>query len=349
MPTTTVTVSNQYLSTTLYELLKTDVDQLHRRVSWFDASKAKFGGEGKPQWDGGPVLLEPWAIDEHSTPTTLSTGYETINLDVTTVDIVAQWTWFSAVMPIVISGTEERINNGKKAVASILEHREKAVMGGFRRKFVQQTFAGNVASFSGLATLNGIDSNTGFLEEVAVGGQTNTVGGIVKTTYAALPGCQNQVYNGNNSFNTNGLAALIHVNQRIQARHPGDQKPDAWFFSEAFSENQKRALMAYERYVDGANGKDPGLRYAVWDGVPCYTETYLPNNGANTTTYKVSAYAVSLDYLRTFWHPDGFFQMTEFKSCQPQQDVRAALVLCMCQNVIGHCGSQGLIYNADTF
>lgn len=351
MPTTAITNQNQYLSTTLNQLLKEDVDQLYRKVGLFDAAKRKHGGEGKPVWEGGELLLESWAVDEHSTPTVLTTGYETIVLDVTTVDIVAQWGWFSAVMPVVIAGKEERINSGKNAVASILDRREKAVMGGFRRKFNQQFFAGSVPGFSALKTINGIDyaSDGGFLEYAAVGAQTNTVGGLSKTTYAALPGCQNQVYNCANSFNSNGLAAMIHCNQKIKARHPLDQKGDAWFLSEAFSQNMKRSLMAYERYVDGASGKDPGQLFEMWDGVPCYVETYLPNAGASTVTYKVSAVCLSMDFLRTFWHPQGFFEMTEFKDCRPQQDVRAALVLVMCQNTIAHFGCQGLIYNGDTF
>lgn len=349
MPTSTVTMENKYLTTTLYKLMDEAVDQLHVELGYFNAVKDKFG-DGKPVWDGGAVILEPWQIDEHSDPTAINTGYETINLSVRDVDVASQFTWFSAIMPIVIAGQEERINRGKGAIASILERRTNAVMGGFRRKFVQQTLQGNVATFAALNTWNGVDNTTtGFLEEDAVGAQTNLIGGLSKTTYAALPGCQNQVYNGAGSFNANGIAAMIHLNQKIRARHPKGGKPDAWFMSEQFSQNMKRGLMAYERYIGGADKVDAGKLYAIWDSVKCYTETYMAASGANTTANPISAIAASLDFMHTKWHPEGWFTRGEFESCKPQQDVRAAHVLVMCQNVINHAGSQGIIYNANTF
>lgn len=349
MPTTTITVSNQYLSTTLHQLLKEGVDQLFRRTSWFDASKRKFGGEGKPTWDGGAVLLEPWMIDEHSIPTVLTTGYEPINLVVTAVDVVAQWTPFSAIMPIVISGTEDLINSGKVAISSILERRKSAVLGGFQRRFVRQLFAGDVSGFSALGTLNGVDYATGYLEEDTVGSQTNTVGGLSKSTYAALPGCQNQRYDAAGSFNSNGLAALIACDTRIRSRHPMGAGADAWFFSESFAENQKHALQAYERYAKVDDNTDPGRIYALWNGVPTYVETFLPRAGANTAANPISAVGVSMDYLRTMWHPQGFFKMSDFMGPTPTQDIRAAHVRVMCQNVIAHLGSQALIVDADNW
>ncbi len=348
MATGTITVDNKYLTTTLHTLVKDAADQLHRKLSYFDACKSKFG-EGKPTWDGGAVILEPWLIDEHSDPTAISTGYETINLNVRDVDVAAQFTWFTAIMPVVIAGQEERINRGPGAVASILERRKDAVMGGFHRKFVRQTFIGDVAQFSDLNTWNGVDYSTGFLEEDAVGSQTNSIGGLSKSTYASLPGAQNQRYDAAGSFNSNGIAAMIHINQKIRARHPMNMGPDAWFMSEAFSQNMKRSLQSYERYVGGADGVDAGKLYAVWDGVPCYTETYMANAGTNTTADPISAYAASMDYMKTLWHPEGYFNVGDFESCKPQQDVRAAHILTMAQNTLCHAGSQGLIFDAETF
>ncbi|MFH1569062.1 MAG: hypothetical protein ABIL09_13785 [Gemmatimonadota bacterium] len=348
MATTTITYNNEVLTTTLIALAKEATDQMHRKLSLLDALKRKFG-EGKPVWEGGEPLVEPWIIDDHSDPTVLTTGYEPINLAVREVQVASSFNWFDCVIPIVISGHEERINSGPGAIASILDRRKRAAINGSYRRFVRQTFMGDVAGFGNLNTWNGVDYTTGFLEEDTVGSQTNLIGGLNRATYAALPGCQNQRYDGAASYNANGLAAQGDINVRIMAYHPDNAKPDAWFLSLAAMGNQKRALQAYERYVGGAEGQDPGVLYTVWDGVPQYVETYMPSAGTVTTADPISAYAASLDYMHPKWHPEGFFNVGEFMDCKPNSDVRAALINLMCQNIMTNAGSQGVIIDINNF
>lgn len=349
MPTTAITRENKFLTTTLQGLVKEETDALHIQSSWFEAAEKKFG-KGKPVWDGGDILIEPITVAEHSQMTPFVTGYEPVNLSVTDTEVPIQWLWFSGVMPIVISKTEEMQNSGPNALVKIVDRRAKNVMAGFKRKFVKQTLIGGISGFSLLNTLNGVDSTSGFLEENAVGSQTNSIGGFSKSTYATLPGGNNQAYDCLNSFNTYGLASLAYINTKIQPRRPEGGKHTAWLFSEAFNQNVKRSVQAYERFVGGGGEKvDPGKMYSLWDGVPCYTEVYMPNAGTTTTATPISAYALSMEHCKTMWHPEGFFKVDEFVDGRPTQAIRAALVWVMCQNTINHFGSQGVIVKGDTF
>lgn len=351
MGTTAITRNDKYWSNQLYTLMVDSVDQLHQSVHLLDAQKKKFGGEGKPSELYGDLIVMPWMIGEHSVPTVLANGFETINLTTTSVEVPGQATPFMVVMPVVISGRDELLNAGPGAKGKILEKNQRAVMNAFRRNYVKQTFSGNVPGWGSLNTWNGVDNTTtGFLELGAVGAQTNTVCGLNKGSYLTFPGTQNQRYDCAGAFNLNGIAGMIHINNRIRARHPEGQGPDAWFMSMAFAENEKRALMAYERYAGGPKGGDPGLMYAMWDGVPCYVESdYMPSTGTNTTADPISAYSVSLDYMHTLWHNEGFFNVSEFESCRPYQDVKAALVRCVLQNIIRQCGAQGIIFDGNTW
>ena len=349
MATTSLTLNNELLASTLYVLNKEETDLLFETTPLFDHQKKAHGGEGKPSYPGGSTIIEPLVVDEHSDATQLSTGYEAINLSVREVLKPAQFDWFEAVVPIVISGSEERKNRGPQAVLQILEARHAAAMGGFRRNFCQQIIAGNVASMSNLNTLNGVDytgASGGFLEEDAVGSQANSVGGVSKSTYSSLVGWQNQRATASGSFNANGLAAFDDVNVEMRQYSPSGP-PSVGLVSKSAFKNLKRALRAYERYVNEKT-LDGGRMMLEWDGAPLEVEVNMPNAGTNTSANPISAYFLNLDHIKVAWHEQGFFEVGDFRE-QSGYDVRAAHILVMCQLTANHLGSSGIVYNADTF
>jgi len=351
MPTTTVSRENQYWINQALLVRDESVDQMHVGTPYFDMLKAKFG-EGKPEEEGGDLLpLYPWTVGEHSSPTVLTTGWEPINLASTSVEVYSQFSWFEVVMPVVTSGKQNRYNSGKGQKAKILDKNMKAVINAFKRKFLQQTLSGNVTGWSGLLTWNGVDNTTnGFLEQDAIGSQTNSIGGLAKSTYATYRGVQNQRYDCAGSFNTNGVASLISVNTQIRVSHPENKGPDGWLCEPTFLDFLKRTLLPQEQYVNGANGQDPGKMYMVWDGAKMYAQAdYMPKTGTNTTADPISAYASSLDYMHTVWMKDRFFSVTDFYSLLPSQDAEAALVCVSCQNICNHCGSQGIVFDGNTW
>jgi hypothetical protein len=344
MPTTTLTVGNEILSTTLYVLMKEIKDNLQVSTAFLDAH-TRIHGAGAPVQAGGSRILQGLGFSEHSKTTEMRTGYERIDLSVSDSSLPAVYEWAHSMAPVVISSEEEMINQGDSAVLSILDQRAKAVASKLRREYVKQMVAGGVAGWSQWNTLNGIDHSGGFLEENAVGAQGNTVGGVSKTTYAAIPGWQNQVINGLNSFNANGLAALYDMSTEAAAL---GSKFNVWLASRAGFKNLKRALQAQERYVDKV--ADGGRLVQYWDGTQIDVEYYMPDDVVGgTATYPISFYGLNLEDIHMVWDPKGFFEPSDFERVSGEYDVRAAYIRCRGQLIAKSLGTSGLAHSLDTF
>jgi hypothetical protein len=189
-------ISNDLLSSTLYSIRDGEVDELYKKVAFLDGVKKAGGVEVEK---GGIKIQRPLSIQEHSTITQLATGYEPVSLAVNDVLRPAIYDWSDFVAPIVITKKEEMENSGEYAIVKILEARMKSVMGMLRRELNKQVLAGTSTVLTSLNTLNGdsagVGSATGFFEPLAVGTQTNIVGGVSKATFATTPGWQNQFVN----------------------------------------------------------------------------------------------------------------------------------------------------------
>ena len=190
MATTTLTVGNELLSTTMHVLMKEFRDNVHESVAFLDAQE-RIHGAGNPVQAGGTRIVVPLGMGEHSSTTRLQTGFERINLSVSDVFVPAVYQFAHVVRPVAISSEEEFVNQGDSAVLSILESRVKMTANALKREFVEQIVAGSVVGWEDWNTLNGVDAATigqaGFLEENAVGSQGNTVGGVSKNTYSLKP------------------------------------------------------------------------------------------------------------------------------------------------------------------
>jgi len=176
-------ISNDILSSTLRILLDEAVDNLYRSTPLLDQIRADGGLE---LYDGGSQLDVPLILEEHSSITQMSSGYEPINLAVQDALRQASFGWCDFIAPIVITQREELSNKGDRAVLSIAEARMKSVMGTLRREWEKQAVAGTSTILSDMLTLNGGASGTGFLEGLATGAQNNTVGGLAKATFREL-------------------------------------------------------------------------------------------------------------------------------------------------------------------
>ena len=72
-------ISNDILSSTLRILLDEEVDNLYKAVPLLDRMREQGGIE---TYDGGQKLDVPLILEEHSSITQLSNGYEPVNLAV---------------------------------------------------------------------------------------------------------------------------------------------------------------------------------------------------------------------------------------------------------------------------
>ena len=238
-------LSNDILSSTLRELIKDEVDQLFKTTPLLDHMN-RHGGVRIV--DGGQKVDQPLILSEHSSITQLSSGYEPTNLAVKDVLRNATFDFADYVAPVVITRKEELSNSGPRAIVDIAEARLKSVMGMFKREFEKQAVAGSSTIMTELLTLNGSDSGTGFLEARAAGAQTNTVGGLGKTSFRDLENQFVDAAAGGGTFAGNATGLLTELFLGAQQRTP-DTTPDCILASENCYKLYKLDLFAKERYI----------------------------------------------------------------------------------------------------
>mgnify|MGYP003627824423 CR=1 FL=1 len=346
MATSTLTIGNELLSTTMHILMKDWRDNVHESVAFLDAQE-RVHGAGKPVQSGGSRIVVPLGFGEHSSTTRMQTGFERIDLSVEDVFQPAQYDWGHVVRPVAISSEEEMVNQGDSAVLSILESRVQMTANALKREYVKQIVKGGQAGWEDWNTLNGVDVATGFLEENAVGAQGNTVGSVSKSTFSGKTGWQNQMFDGSGSFNANGLAGLYDLKVEINAVSPSGP-PNVILASRAGFKNLKRALQAHERYVDQSK-IDGGRMVEMFDGVPINVEFNMPNAGTTTTGDPISFYFLNMNDIYTLWDPQGYFDLSDFETVSGEYDVRAAKLRCRGQLIAKHLGSSGLAFDLETF
>ena len=350
MPTTSLTIGNELLSTTMHILMKEWRDNVHESTAFLDAAE-RVHGAGKPVQSGGTRIVIPLGFGEHSSTTRMQTGFERIDLTVEDVFKPAQYDWGHVVRPVAISSEEEMTNQGDAAVLSIIESRTKMTANALKREYVKQMVQGSQTGWEDWNTLNGVDvtsgDHQGFLEQDAVGTQGNTVGSVSKSTFSSKTGWQNQMFDGAGSFNSNGLAGLYDLKVEIASVSPNGD-PNVILASRAGFKNLKRALSAHERYVDQSK-IDGGRLVEYWDGVQINVERNMPTAGTGTTADPISFYMLNLNDIHTLWDPKGYFDLSDFETVSGEYDVRSAKLRCRGQLIAKHLGSSGIAFDLETF
>ena len=354
MPTTALTVDNELLSATSIEAAKEAKDVNHVTTPYL-AEHARIHGEGNPNKGSGHKWITSFQTGGHSSPTKRRTGYEQMNLTFSGVLTPLVLTPAEVSFPIGISSVEEDLNGGDLQTIELASRRAKSVMNEAKRQFEQQMIKGSVAEFDDFNTLNGIDNSTqGMLEHRAAGLQQNVIGGFNKASFQSMPGTQHQFADVGGSFNSSGLTSLNRVIIKAKARALDDISKLSVFCSESAMENYKRTLQASERYIinssdDAMDGTGMNL---MINGVPAHVSTFMPNDGANSTTNKASFYLIDMASIYFAWSKvlrDGYFSMSDFEAVGNGYSVRVAEVLVRGQLMVDFWGSSALITNADTF
>jgi len=344
MPTTTLNISDQLLSTTAFQLHDEIIDALDINRPFVD-NVTKMGKDEK---SGGERMIISWRMNRHSSTTQLSTGYEPINLTVQPVGTPGWEQWCDAIRPIVISGHEERLNRGEAEIVSILESRLQDTEQGFRAEFEEQCLLGNVGSLSDMVTLNGTIDNTGLLEDAAPGTQTNVIHHVDRSLHQNAPGFQNQF------GDAGGLATahiptlydmVVRINRLLGVA--GTTKNGIRGYQSVAAANQmKTVLFDQERYLTEKE-LDGGKMVRYFSGMPLEI-TDLPTAAGGTAPVGDNVSYMFIDHgqLRFCAQSGFYFKLSEFQS-QPGYDVRAAYMHLMGQFVGRYFGTSGLIYNAQ--
>lgn len=331
-------ISNDLLSSTLFSIRDSEVDELYKKVAFLDGIRKAGGVETEP---GGIKIQRPLSIQEHSQITQLATGYEPVSLAVNDVLRPAIYDWNDFVAPIVVTKKEEMENSGEYAIVKIVESRMKSVMGMLRRELNKQILAGNSAVLTGMNTLNGnvgVGSVTGFLEHLAVGSQTNVVGGISKATFATTPGWQNQFVNGGGSLSMDELYNLYIAANSVAPS--GDVSHV--IFKPSVLAQYRQLLFANERFVQ-TDKLDGGRMALAFNGAIAEQDPEM--TFASSVAGTIGAYMLNYDGIKLVFHTDGDFEVSPFEHVSGTT-ARSAQLYVKAQLVADFLGGQGVLINA---
>jgi hypothetical protein len=333
-------ISNDLLSSTLFSIRDSEVDELYKKVAFLDGVRKAGGVETE---SGGIKIQRPLSIQEHSTITQLATGYEPVSLAVNDVLRPAIYDWADFTAPIVVTKKEELENSGEYAVVKIVEARMKSVMGMLRRELNKQVLAGSSAVLTSLNTLNGdsagVGSATGFFEPLAVGTQINVVGGVSKATFQTTPGWQNQFVNIGGA----GLTGLSQFYDAYIAANSVAPSGDISHFimSPALLAAYRNQLFAQERFIDSTK-LDGGRMALAFNGAIAEQD---PEMGFNCSVAgNVDGYMLNYDGIKLIFHSDADFAVSPFEYISGTT-ARAAQLYVKCQLVADFLGGQAMLIN----
>jgi hypothetical protein len=336
-------ISNDLLSSTLYSIRDSEVDALYQKVAFLDNARKSGGIDYE---DGGIKIQRPLSIAEHSSITELPTGYEPVSLAVKDVLQPAIYEWCDFTAPIIVTKKEELENSGEKAIVKIVEARMRSVMSMLRRELNKQILNGGSSILTTMNTLNG-DIAGGFLEAEQKVNQNNVVGGVSKATFN-VNGWTNQVFDVAGAFGTDGIRGMQQVYINANSVSPmGDI--DCVLLSEAGMANYRRALFAQERYINEKT-LDGGRMSLAFAGAAVEQDIELgfTYNSADFGAAPLTGYFLNFDGIKLMFHRDADFAVSPFEHVAGTT-ARAAQLYVKAQLIADHLGSQGVLFDGDTF
>jgi len=339
-------ISNDLLSSTLYSIRDSEVDNLYKKVAFLDGVRRAGGVETE---SGGIKIQRPLSIQEHSTITQLSTGYEPVSLAVNDVLRPAIYDWADFTAPIVITKKEEMENSGEYAIVKILESRMKSVMGMLRRELNKQILRGDSTVLSAVNTLNGDDaaggigSATGFLEPIAPAplpsGQNSVVGGIDKGTFQ-VPGWLNQFKDAGGTLAMTDLYDLYIAANNVA---PSGDVSHLIMSNDAFAQ-YRNLLFAQERFVQ-TDKLDGGRMALAFNGAVAEADPEMGFASSLGVGQNIDGYMLNYDGIKLVFHSEGDFAVSPFEHISGTT-ARAAQLYVKVQLVADHLGGQGVLANA---
>jgi len=293
--------------------------------------------------DGGSKINHPVVLTDHSSLTQLSSGYESVNLAVKDPLRTAEHNWCDFVAPIVLTRKEELSNKGERAKVRILEARLKQTIGMVKREVEKQLLQGNSGILTELETLNGLDANTGWFEELAFGSQTNTVGGIAKSSYPES--WQNQVRDVGGAFSTDGISKMQQLIIDVQQYAPeGDV--DLILASPLSYGLYKDQLQLQERYTSATEQRNMAGRLGLeFNGARMYISPNLGYDGGAGT--KMSMMFLNSKLFNIYFDKDAYFEMSPMEKVSGYVAMSCEMLVRMqiaSSNLSGH----GIIVNAES-
>lgn len=320
----------------------------------------KANGKGTKKWKGGQYYPGSINMQNHTGISQFVDGFELF-------DASANETQRVPLYPLCVSGLLMKIGVTERyiygatdgAMQTKVRTLTQSCMGFLQRSWEQRILTATGSGFGNWLTLNGIDSSAGVFERGAAGsGQSNTIGGLSKATYASVIGWNNRVANLNNAFGTNqiGLYSLV---QQTRIHKPETGKK-AWFMTLNGMVNIKRVVQGYQRFTStDSKSMDFGTPVEFYQGIPIYQDTFLPVAGAATTTYPMTALLLDADDIFWAWGkaqkgdgaplPDGYFGTGQWAPIGGLQSVIGCPMMVVGNTIVLDMGSSGIAYAGETY
>lgn len=306
---------------------------------------------------GGARVEQPVIFGDHSSLSELNSGFEPVNMAITDPFHVAKFEYSNFTQPIVLSAVEKAANKGDLAVVNILESKMKNVMLSLKKEVCKQIIRGDSTKLTTLQTLNGNGTSdgttdlvapdtTGWLEARAQASQTNTVGGLSKTTF--------QAQNWYNQFvDAGGTLSLAHLDElfiQSQLYNPSGSTPDIMLMSPSCYAAFLALMDSRIQYISvgDRNGLNQEM-VATYRGARIYPDVELGYNAHSSVVAgrkPVSAYLLSSDQFQLYADTDGFFEVSDMMPV-PGTATEAAMVFCRMQLVTGHLASHSILLDAE--
>ena len=327
-------------------------DGLARRLPMLDACE-RIHGKGGMSMDGGAKWKQDLEAFEHSVPTSLPTGYEAINLDVRSTDRSFIFNPAFVTAPILISQTEKNVHNGQAAVNDLGARRTKNVLNAQMRAWHKHCLSGGEVGYTDWATLNGLDNAGGLLEEDAVGSQSNSYGGLSKSTLSAVPAMQNQRFDLGGAVGNNGRAGILSVMNNIE-EFSMESGTHVMLATQNGLANLQRVMAPYMQYVQKGSASDVEMLgpNVLIKGVPVHATSHLPTTGSVTTNDPLSIMIVDFDAIYPVWlksDTDGYFGITDFVQHSGSHRVFVSYVDINGQWWVRAYNTSGVLFDGETF
>lgn len=331
MPLVTTTPDNfdALLTTTLQSRQQVLVDNIHNSTPFL----AFIDMRGRKTYqDGGESILIPLLYAKHDGYQDFQ-GYQTLDVDPVEGITAAQYVWKEAAIPVTISRRERRQNSGRHAIIKLLDAKtqqaELAAADGLNERLLGTNSANSLKPV-------GLQD---FLQALAVGSQTGTVGGIDKASYSWW---NNQYENASSAFSTNGRNKMRTVYNKASQ---GSDHPDIIVTTRAAYENYERIVEPIERIqrapstADGERIGSLGFDYLMYKGAFMFWDDNCLAN---------RMYMINTRYVHLVIDTQSDWAMQPFITPN-NQAATTALILWMGAFTFSNLARQGVVGNVDTW
>ena len=336
-------ISNDMLSTTIYDIEEEVSEALFQTTPFLSVSRKL---KKIKDFDGGFKIVVPVEVDESSVETVLTSGWEALNMSVKDATDQAEYDWLRVAMPVLISGREEAMNSGDKAIIDLAEVRFKNALSALMRKVNKEIVGGSTTNLGALGTLNGTlgGRTTGFLQNQNLGSQSNAMGGLAR---GSIVGHNNQWFNGGvGTFADHGMKAMYELEAEASTVSPSGGDGGRFHLTLASMTAYtlyRNELFSKERYIDAKTLDSAGVQSLAFSSGVIMPERDMEVGVAAQAT---SMMMLNLDGIQLHIHKDADFSFTGFENVTGY-DGRYGKVLFMGGLVANHLGSSALLTNME--